>query len=246
MKLLAIDSNSIINRAFYGVPPLTARDGTHTNAVFGFFNITLKLIEEHSPDAVAFAFDLPSPTFRHNMFDGYKAQRKGMPPELAMQLPIVRGMIEKMGYKVVDCEGFEADDLLGTLADACDARGDTCIIATGDRDSLQLISEHVSVQMANIKGTVKGDLFDTAAFMEKYGIMPAQLVDVKALMGDSSDNIPGVAGIGEKTALQLIAKFGSVDGVYENLASPEIKPGARAKLEAGREMAYMSQKQAKI
>ena len=246
MKLLAIDSNSIINRAFYGVPPLTARDGTHTNAVFGFFNITLKLIEEHSPDAVAFAFDLPAPTFRHNMFDGYKAQRKGMPPELAMQLPIVRGMIEKMGYKVVDCEGFEADDLLGTLADACDARGDTCIIATGDRDSLQLISEHVSVQMANIKGTVKGDLFDTAAFMEKYGVMPAQLVDVKALMGDSSDNIPGVAGIGEKTALQLIAKFGSVDGVYENLASPEIKPGARAKLEAGREMAYMSQKLAKI
>ena len=246
MKLLAIDSNSILNRAFYGVPPLTARDGTHTNAIFGFFNIVLKLVEEHSPDAVAFAFDLRAPTFRHKMYDGYKAQRKGMPPELAMQLPIVRQMIEDMGYKIVDCEGFEADDLLGTLAKACDDRGDNCVIATGDRDSLQLITERVSVQMASVKGMVKGDLYDTEAFREKYGIEPIQLVDVKALMGDSSDNIPGVAGIGEKTALQLISSFGSVDGVYENINSPQIKPGARAKLEAGKEMAYMSQKLARI
>jgi len=246
MKLLAIDSNSILNRAFYGVPPLTSHDGTHTNAIFGFLNIVLRLIDEHSPDAVAFAFDLPAPTFRHKMYDGYKAQRKGMPPELAMQFPIVRGMIADMGYKVVDCEGFEADDLLGTLAHACDLNGDSCVIATGDRDSLQLITENVRVQMANIRGTVGGDLYDTAAFREKYGVEPARLVDVKALMGDSSDNIPGVAGIGEKTALQLIARFGDLDGVYSNLDSPEIKPGVRAKLTAGRDTAYMSLKLAKI
>ncbi|MBQ2755668.1 MAG: DNA polymerase I, partial [Oscillospiraceae bacterium] len=235
MKLLAIDSNSILNRAFYGVPPLTSRDGTHTNAIFGFFNIVLKLIEEHSPDAVAFAFDLRAPTFRHKMYDGYKAQRKGMPPELAMQLPIVRQMIEDMGYKIVDCEGFEADDLLGTLAKACDDRGDTCVIATGDRDSLQLITDRVSVQMANVKGMVNGDLYDTEAFRAKYGIEPIQLIDVKALMGDASDNIPGVPGVGEKTALDLIRRFGTIEEIYANIDGIDVKEGVRGKLKAGRE-----------
>ena len=246
MKLLAIDSNSIMNRAFYGVPPLTSRDGTHTNAIHGFLNIILRLIAEHSPDAVAFAFDLHAPTFRHKMYDGYKAQRKGMPPELAEQFPIIRGLITDMGYTIVECEGFEADDILGTLAGACDSNNYSCVIATGDRDSLQLITDNVFVQMANVRGTVNGDLFDASAFREKYGVTPSQFVDVKALMGDSSDNIPGVAGIGEKTALQLISRFGSLDEVYANLDSADIKPGARAKLASGRDSAYLSRTLAEI
>ncbi len=246
MKLLAIDSNSIMNRAFYGVPPLTSRNGAHTNAIHGFLSIILRLTGEHAPDAVAFAFDMHAPTFRHRLYDGYKAQRKGMPPELAEQFPLIHEIISEMGYTIVEHEGFEADDILGTLANACDKNGDKCVIATGDRDSLQLITENVSVQMANVRGTVNGDLLDLAAFREKYGVDPSQFVDVKALMGDSSDNIPGVAGIGEKTALQLIARFGSLDAVYASLDSTDIKPGARAKLAAGRDSAYLSRRLAEI
>ena len=246
MKLLAVDSNSILNRAFYGVKLLSTKDGIYTNAIVGFFNIILKLLEDIQPDAVAFAFDLKAPTFRHQMYEGYKAQRKGMPPELAMQLPLVKELLGYLGYVIVEKEGYEADDILGTLASAC-CGGQNCVIATGDRDALQLVSDCITVLLATTKaGGALYTPMDVAAVQEKYGVTPTQLIDVKALMGDASDNIPGVAGIGEKTALQLISRYGSLDAIYQDLATLEITPGVRAKLEAGREMAYISQTLARI
>ena len=173
MKLLAIDSNSIMNRAFYGVPPLTSRDGTHTNAIHGFLNIILRLIAEHSPDAVAFAFDLHAPTFRHKMYDGYKAQRKGMPPELAAQMPVLKELLGDLGYKIVTCEGWEADDILGTFAETCENTDNTCMIATGDRDSLQLVSPKTTVRLATTKfGQSAVTLCDEAYIKETYGVEP--------------------------------------------------------------------------
>lgn len=247
MKLLAIDSNSIINRAFYGVKPLTAKDGTPTNAIFGFFNIFLKLLDETSPDAVAFAFDLKAPTFRHKMYSGYKAQRKGMPQELAVQLPIVKDIISALGYKIVECEGFEADDILGSLAQICKSKNCECIIATGDRDSMQLVDENVYVRLAYTQnGTPHSELFDVNAVVQKYGVSPRSLIDVKALMGDSSDNIPGVAGIGEKGATTLISQFGSVENIYNSLDNLDIKDSLKAKLIAGKDSAFMSRTLAEI
>lgn len=247
MRLLAVDSNSVLNRAFYGIKILTTKEGLYTNGVYGFLNILLKMLEEVSPDAVAFAFDLKAPTFRHKQYAGYKAQRKGMPDELAAQLPYLKELLRDLGYRIVECEGYEADDILGTLADACERSGDDCVIATGDRDSLQLVSERVHVRLASTKmGRPQTDLYDLDAIRDKYGVTPAQLIQVKALMGDTSDNIPGVAGIGEKTALALIAKFGTVDKVYENLEDPFIKPGVRAKLAADKENAYLSLELARI
>ncbi len=242
MKLLAIDGNSIVNRAFYGIKLLTTRDGRYTNALVGFFNILTKLTGAEAPDEVAVAFDLKAPTFRHKMYAGYKAQRKGMPDELAAQMPVLKEMLTALGYKIVTCEGYEADDILGTLAAACRARGDECVIATGDRDSFQLVGGPVRVQY---EGT-KAQRIDEDAVRERYGVAPAQMIDVKSLMGDSSDNIPGVTGIGEKTALALIQTFGSLEGVYENLDDARIKKGVRAKLEAGREQAEMSRTLARI
>lgn len=243
MKLMVLDGNSLVNRAFYGIKLLTTHDGRYTNAIFGFLNILTKLREQEAPDAVAIAFDLKAPTFRHKMYDGYKAQRKGMPEELAQQMPVLKELLGYLGYTCISAEGWEADDILGTLAAACAAAGDECVLATGDRDSLQLIDAHTRVLLATTKETVD---MTVEAVQEKYGVAPRQLIDVKALMGDTSDNIPGVAGIGEKTALALIAKFGSLDGVYENIADPAIKPGVRTKLEAGRESAYMSRTLAEI
>ncbi len=246
MKLLAVDSNSILNRAFYGIKLLSTKDGTYTNAIVGFFNIINKLLEDIRPDAVAFAFDLKGPTFRHQLYEGYKAQRKGMPPELAMQLPLVKELLGHLGYAIVEKEGFEADDILGTLATAC-CGNQGCVIATGDRDALQLVGDCVTVLLATTKaGGALYTPMDVAAVQEKYGVTPAQLIDVKALMGDASDNIPGVAGIGEKTALNLISRFGSLDAIYENLETLDVTAGVRAKLEAGREMAYTSQTLARI
>lgn len=242
MKLLAIDGNSIVNRAFYGIKLLTTRDGRYTNALVGFFNILTKLIGAEAPDEVAVAFDLKAPTFRHKMYAGYKAQRKGMPDELAAQMPVLKEMLTALGYKIVTCEGYEADDILGTLAAACRARGDECVIATGDRDSFQLVGGPVRVQY---EGT-KAQRIDEDAVRERYGVAPAQMIDVKSLMGDSSDNIPGVTGIGEKTALALIQTFGSLEGVYGHLDDARIKKGVRAKLEAGREQAEMSRTLARI
>ncbi len=242
MKLLVLDGNSIINRAFYGIKLLTTRDGHFTNAVVGFMNILQSLISHSSPDGVVAAFDLKAPTFRHKMYDAYKAGRKGMPDELREQMPVVKSLLKMLGYSVLECEGYEADDILGTLARLCAESGNECIIATGDRDSLQLVGDSVSVVLAATKmGKTEIINYTPELIAEKYGgLSPRQLIEVKALMGDSSDNIPGVAGVGEKTAVALISEFGSLDGVYENIESESIKNGVRAKLIADKDNAYLS------
>ena len=247
MKLLCLDSNSILNRAFYGVKLLTNKDGTYTNAIFGFMNILLKLLGDVQPDAVACAFDLKAPTFRHQMFDGYKAQRKGMPQELVQQLPLIKEVLTDLGYPILTKEGYEADDILGTLSAMCEQEGNQCYIATGDRDSLQLIGKNTTVLLASSRaGKSETVVCDEAYFREKYGTEPQGLVDIKALMGDSSDNIPGVPGIGEKTALKLIGQYGTLDAVYENIDTLPVTKSVKAKLEAGRDSAYMSRTLAKI
>lgn len=241
MKLLVLDGNSIINRAFYGIKLLSTKDGTFTNAVYGFMTMLIKIKEDVAPDAVAVAFDLKAPTFRHKKYDGYKANRKPMPPELASQMPIIKELLQKLGYKTVECEGYEADDILGTFAKVCEDNGCECVLATGDRDSLQLVSESVTVRLAATKmGRPEVRIYDEAKIAEDYGVSPKQLIDIKAIQGDTSDNIPGVKGIGEKGAGELIRKFGSLDGVYENIDSSEIKPAMRKKLELDRDNAYLS------
>lgn len=241
MKLLVLDGNSILNRAFYGIKLLTTKDGTFTNAVYGFMTMLIKIKEDTKPDAVAVAFDLRAPTFRHKKYDGYKAKRKPMPNELASQLPIIKDLLQKLGYKIVECEGYEADDILGTLAKACEDTGNECVLATGDRDSLQLVSENVTVRLAATKmGRPDVRIYDEARIMEDYGVTPRQLIDIKAIQGDTSDNIPGVKGIGEKGAGELIKKFGSLDGVYNNIDSSDIRPAMRKKLEDDKENAYLS------
>lgn len=241
MKLLAVDGNSILNRAYYGIRPLTTKDGIFTNGIYGFLTILLKMEQETGPDGVAIAFDMRAPTFRHKQYDGYKAKRKGMPEELAMQMPLLHELLEDLGYVIVEQEGYEADDLLGTLAAAAKDAGGECVIATGDRDSFQLIGTGVTVRLASTKGGhPQAEVYDQAAIEEKYGVTPPQLIDVKAIMGDASDNVPGVAGIGEKGALSLIQAFGSLEHILEHLEEIDIKPGMRAKLEAGRDMALLS------
>ena len=247
LKLLVLDGNSIINRAFYGIKLLTTRDGTYTNAVVGFMNILHKLTTEEKPDAVAIAFDLRAPTFRHKMYTEYKAGRHGMPEELAAQMPVVKTLLAHLGYTIVTAEGYEADDILGSLAAAAEKNGDSCVIATGDRDSLQLVSKNVRVLLASTymgKSLTKN--MDIEAVTEKYGVPPNLLIDVKALMGDTSDNIPGVKGVGEKTATALIAKFLTLDAIYENIDDPFIKKSVREKLIADKEQAYMSRTLAEI
>lgn len=240
MKLLILDGNSILNRAFYGIKLLTTKDGRFTNAIYGFMNILLKLEEDIKPDAVAVTFDLKAPTFRHKMYDGYKANRKGMPPELAEQMPVLKELLSSLGYVLVMKEGYEADDLIGTLA--ANTKGtDQCFIATGDRDSLQLVRENVNVLLASTKmGRPETNVYDIERIREEYGVTPKQMIDIKALMGDSSDNIPGVAGIGKKTAEDLIVRFHTVDEIYANLEVLDVKPGVRQKLTDGKEMAYLS------
>ncbi|MEG0803661.1 MAG: 5'-3' exonuclease H3TH domain-containing protein, partial [Pygmaiobacter sp.] len=247
MKLLVLDGNSIVNRAFYGIKLLTTKDGHYTNGIVGFMNILQKLLADEAPESVAIAFDLRAPTFRHKMYDGYKATRHGMPEELAAQMPLLKELLCALGYRLVTAEGFEADDILGTLAAATALSGDSCVIATGDRDSLQLISPTTRVLLAGTSmGRSVTTNMDEAAVTEKYGVLPKQLIEVKALMGDASDNIPGVKGVGEKTALALIAKFESLDGVYAHIDDPFIKPGAREKLLRDKEQAYLSRTLAEI
>lgn len=247
MKLLVLDGNSIVNRAFYGIKLLTTKDGRYTNAIYGFMNILLNLLKEVQPDEVAIAFDLKAPTFRHKMYDGYKATRKGMPEELAQQMPVLKELLADLGFVMVSKEGYEADDILGTLSAAAAARGDECYLATGDRDSLQLVNDHVTVLLAATRmGRSETVVMDKAAVEEKYGVTPKQLIEMKSLMGDTSDNIPGVAGVGEKTALALIQKFGSLAGVYENIDDSAIKPGVRTKLTTHKEDAELSRKLAEI
>lgn len=242
MKLLVLDGNSILNRAFYGVRQLTTKDGRFTNGIFGFLSILLRLKEVCQPDAVAAAFDLRSPTFRHKMFDGYKAGRKPMPDELAQQVQPLKELLATLGVTVLQMEGFEADDILGTLSRWCEADAQVrCFIATGDRDALQLVTEETTVLLASTKaGRPVTTAYDPQTVLADKGVLPSQLIDVKALMGDSSDNIPGVPGIGEKTATDLISRFSSLDNLYSNLDSPEIKKGVLQKLQDGKESAYLS------
>lgn len=241
MRLLVIDGNSIANRAFFGIKLLTTKDGRHTNAVFGFLNILLSLIKECQPDEIAVAFDLRAPTFRHKMYSGYKANRHGMPEELAQQMPLLKELLQLLGYRTVSAEGWEADDILGTLAAACAARKDDCFLATGDRDSLQLVSDTTTVLLASaMLGRSKTVVMDVDAVQEKYGVSPRQLIEVKSLMGDTSDNIPGVKGIGEKTALNLIQHFGTMENVYAHLDDPIIKPKQREHLIECQDLAQLS------
>ncbi len=242
-KLLAIDGNSILNRAFYGIRPLTTKDGFPTNALYGLVTMITRQADALAPDYCAVAFDLKAPTFRHKLCDSYKAGRKPMPEELARQLPVAKELLASMGYHVLELAGYEADDILGTLAQMCDDADADAYLLTGDRDALQLIDEHVHILLATNAETID---MDEAKFLEKYGVPSASFVDVKALMGDSSDNIPGVPGIGEKTALKLIAEYGSLDGVYEALPTARHTPSVRHKLEDGRESAYLSQTLARI
>jgi len=241
MKLLVLDGNSILNRAFYGIKLLTTKEGLYTNGIYGFLTMLQKLKDETVPDAVAIAFDMRAPTFRHKEYAGYKAQRKGMPTELAQQMPTLKELLTLLGYKIVECEGFEADDILGTLAEKCKQSGEECVIATGDRDSLQLVCPQVNVRLATTKfGQPQVTLYNEEKVMEEYGVTPHQLIDIKAIQGDSSDNIPGVPGVGQKGAGELIQKFGSVDYIYEHIDTIEIKDGMRKKLIEGKESAMLS------
>ena len=241
MKLLILDGNSVINRAFYGVKALTNREGLFTNAIFGFLNILERMEREESPDAVCVAFDLHGPTFRHEKYEGYKATRHGMPEELAQQMPVMKQVLQAMNIPIYACQGWEADDVIGTVSRICSNNDWECVIVTGDRDSLQLIDENVHVKLVISRpGQTTATLYTAEKFREEYGFDPPKMVDLKALMGDSSDNIPGVAGVGPKTATELLLKFGSLDGVYEHLDDPSIRPKLREKLVNSRENAYLS------
>lgn len=243
MTLLVLDGNSIINRAFYGIKLLTNKQGEYTNAIYGFLNMMNRFEDMCKPDAVCVAFDMHAPTFRHKMYDAYKAGRHAMPDELRSQMKVLKNLLKLLGIKIIECEGWEADDILGTLARVCRENGNSCYLATGDRDSLQLAHDGVKVLLARTKST---DVMDEKAIFDEYGVEPVDLIQVKALQGDSSDNIPGVQGIGPKTALDLIAKYKTVDYIYENLDSLDIKAGVRSKLEAGRDNAYLSLKLGEI
>lgn len=241
MKLLAIDGNSLINRAFYGIKMLTTKNGQYTNALYGFINILHRLEEMEKPDGVVVAFDLKAPTFRHLQYEAYKAGRKGMPEELRQQMPLLKEWLDLAGYVRLECEGYEADDILGTVARLCEESGNECVISTGDRDSLQLISEKTRVLLATTKmGKPEIVNYTVDELDLKYGLTPKEMIELKALMGDSSDNIPGVAGVGEKTANDLISRFHSIDYIYENLESLDIKIGVKAKLEADKANAFLS------
>ncbi len=241
MKLMILDGNSIINRAYYGIRPLTTREGFHTNGIFGFLSILDRLKSEEKPDALCVAFDLKAPTFRHKMYDGYKATRHGMPEELAMQMPVMKEVLTAMEIPIFQQEGWEADDVLGTVGKLCGESGWECVIVSGDKDNLQLISPTTCVKLITSRmGQTTTTRFDEAKFHEEYGFAPKGLIDLKSLMGDSSDNIPGVAGVGQKTAGQLMLDFGSLEAIYENIDSDKIKPAVRKKLEAGRESAKLS------
>ncbi len=242
MKLMVIDGNSIVNRAFYGVSQnLSTRDGLPTNAIFGFLNILLKLLDEEQPEGLAVAFDLRAPTFRHLAYEGYKAQRKGMPEELAAQMPVLKDVLDAMNIRRYELEGWEADDLLGTMARINEAEGGTTVIVTGDKDSLQLIDEHTTVKLVTTRmgqTTTKAMTPDT--FREQYGFDPIHMIDLKALMGDTSDNIPGVKGVGEKTAMALIGQYQSIDAIYARLPDIDAKPAMLKKLTEGETDARMS------
>ncbi len=246
-KLLILDSNSILNRAFYGVRYLSAKDGTPTNAIYGFLNILLKLIKEQEPDYICAAFDVKAPTFRHKQYEGYKAQRKPMPEGLAAQMPLAKDVLRAMGVTILEKEGYEADDIIGTVAKLCEESEISCFIATGDKDDLQLASDKTKVILTVTKsGYNETIIYDDKAVKEKYHVTPTEFIDVKALMGDPSDNIPGVKGVGEKTAMSLIEKHHSIEYIYENIDGIGLKGAMLQKMKDGREMAFMSKELATI
>mgnify|MGYP000871428961 CR=1 FL=1 len=241
MKLLVLDGNSILNRAFYGIRLLTTKNGLYTNGIYGFLTILQKLEGETNPDAVAVAFDMRAPTFRHKRYAGYKSNRKGMPPELAQQVPVLKELLHLLGYKTVECEGYEADDILGTLSKACRETMSGCVLATGDRDSLQLVGGGVTVRLASTKmGKPQVTVYDEEKIMADYGVTPRGMIEIKALQGDSSDCIPGVAGIGPKGAGQLIQAYHNIDYIYANIDKLDIKENMRKKLAAGKDSAFLS------
>ena len=243
MKLMLIDGNSILNRAYYGVRALTNSQGLFTNGIYGFLSIYEKEMAAENPDAVCVCFDLKAPTFRHRKYEAYKAQRKGMPEELAQQLPVLRELLDAMRVCQLSIEGYEADDLIGTLAARCDSRGDECVIITGDKDDLQLVSDHVCVKLTVTRGGVSSSTrYTPQAVQETYGFAPQRIVDLKALMGDASDNIPGVSGVGEKTAMDLLHRFGSLEALYRALdeGSDGLRPKLAEKLRSGRQQALLS------
>ena len=247
MKLMILDGNSVINRAYYGVHPLTTRDGMYTNAIFGFLNILERVRREERPEALCVAFDLHGPTFRHLKYEAYKANRHGMPEELAAQMPVMKDVLRAMNIPIYECQGWEADDVIGTVSRLCADADWDCVILTGDRDSLQLVNDRVTVKLVRTQGgQTRSVNYDPATFEAEYGLEPIRLIDLKALMGDSSDNIPGVAGVGPKTATELLHRFGTLDGVYENLTPQNMKGKLYEKLVNGREMAYLSYELATI
>ena len=241
MKILAIDGNSIINRAFYGIKLLTTKSGLYTNGVYGFMSILNRLLEAENPDGVVVAFDLHAPTFRHKEYAEYKAGRKGMPDELRSQMPLLKKLLTLFGYTCLEMEGFEADDILGTISKLCEESGNTCVIATGDRDSFQLVSDTTKVLLSATKmGRPEITPYAPETILEKYGVNPLQMIEIKALQGDASDHIPGVPGVGEKTADELIKKYGSIDYIYTHLDELDIRDTLRQKLAAGKDSAYLS------
>lgn len=241
MKLMVIDGNSIINRAFYGIRPLTTRDGTPTNAVYGFVVTLQRLLDEEAPEAVCVTFDRREPTFRHLSYEGYKAQRKGMPEELAVQMPILKEVLDAMDIPRYELAGYEADDLIGTISRSCEKDGWECVVVTGDKDSLQLITDRTKVKLVSTRmGQTTTKDMTPDVFRAEYGFDPIHMIDLKALMGDSSDNIPGVPGVGEKTAMTLIGQYGSIDAIYNAMPQVDAKPAMLKKLQEGEESARMS------
>ena len=246
-KLLIIDGNSILNRAYYGIRPLTAPDGTPTNAVYGFLNILLKHLDEESYDYLCVAFDVKEKTFRHKRYELYKAQRKPAPEDFLVQLPLMKEVLAAMNCMCMELPGYEADDIIGTVSKICDQSNVECNILTGDKDDLQLISDNTTVKLVVTRmGRTTTTDYHPEQFREKYGIEPSEFIDVKALMGDASDNIPGVAGVGEKTAMSLIQNYKNIDYIYEHIDELEIKEGVRNKLKNDRDNAYLSYELATI
>ena len=246
-NLIIIDGNSIINRAFYGVRPLSTMSGIPTNAIYGFMNIMLKYIEDYNPDYLCVAFDLKAPTFRHKMYEAYKAQRKGMPDDLAEQMPHLKELLSAMNILQLSLDGYEADDIIGTVSRLCDENEIKCNIVTGDKDDLQLASQNTSILLTTTRmGQTTTEVLDDKGVFDKYGVTPEEFISVKALMGDSSDNIPGVKGIGEKSAFDLMSHFHSLDNLYNEIESDYIKKSAREKLIAGKDDAYLCHTLCKI
>ena len=238
---MILDGNSIVNRAFYGIRLLTNKDGVYTNAIYGFLNILFKYISEENPTHLCVAFDVHAPTFRHKAFSEYKAQRKGMPDELRQQMPILKDILSAMNIRMLELEGYEADDIIGTVSRICDENNIICNILTGDKDDLQLASKNTIVKLITTKNGVTDTVnYTDDTVFDKYGVTPTEFIDVKGLMGDTSDNIPGVSGIGEKTAFSLIQKFKSIENIYENIDDSSISKGVRTKLTEGKEDAFNS------